>query len=63
MILKGKVSSIETEGTRVTFPDRNNTVSAPLAKTSSVGILEIGNDVVVVFFSDNMRDGIIIGKY
>lgn len=63
MILKGKVSSIETEGARVTFPDRNNTVSAPLTKTSSVGILEIGNDVVVVFFSDNMRDGIIIGKY
>lgn len=63
MILRGKVSSIETGGTRVTFPDKNNAVSSPLQKISSVGLLEVGNRVVVVFFSSNMKDALIIGKY
>ena len=63
MVLKGIVSSIEETGTRVAFPDKENTVSAPLQKVSSVGILGIGDNIVVVFFSNNMQEGLILAKY
>lgn len=63
MILKGRVSSMEPEGTRVTFPDRNDAVSAPLQKLDNVEVLETGDRVVVAFFSGSMKDGVIIGKY
>jgi len=63
MLLRGKVSSIESSGTRVTFPDKNNAVSAPLKKIDSVGLLEVGDNVLVAFFSNSMKDAIIIGKY
>lgn len=63
MVLRGIVSSIETTGVRVTFPDKENTVSAPLQVSTSVGILEIGNNIAVVFFSDNMQDGVILAKF
>jgi len=63
MVLRGIVSSIEEAGTRVAFPDKESTVSAPLPKVSSVGILEIGSSIVAVFFSDNLQDGLILAKY
>lgn len=62
MILKGKVSSIEITGTRVVFPERENDVSPPLLKAAHVGVLQVGDSVVVVFFSTNMVDGVIIAK-
>lgn len=63
MILRGIVSSMEAAGTRVTFPDKENTVSAPLPSAASVGALTVGNNVAVVFFADNMSDGLILAKY
>jgi hypothetical protein len=62
-MLKGIVSSIEPKGIRVTFIDRNNVVSPPLSKAVHVGELQLGNNVVVEFFSDNMLDGLIIAKF
>lgn len=63
MVLKGKVSSIESAGVRVVFPDRENTVSPLLKIASHVGPLEVGNDVAVIFFSNSMKDGLIIAKF
>lgn len=63
MILKGFVSSIEEAGIRVTIKDRDNIVSPPIKAAVHVGALEVGQSVAVVFFSDNMLDGLIIAKY
>lgn len=63
MILKGIVSSIEAIGIRVAFPEKENTVSPPLQMVSSVGGLEVGNNVLVIFFSDTMKDGLILARY
>lgn len=63
MVYKGIVSNIEATGTRIILPDKENTVSAPLSKVSSVGELQVGNKVVVVFFSADLSDGVILGKY
>ncbi len=63
MVLRGRVSSIEVDGrVRVTFPGRDNTVSAPLPAAVHVGLLTIGQTVIVVFHADNLRDGTIIAK-
>lgn len=60
MLFKGKVSSIEETGVRVTIND----VLSPLMKQAAhVGSLEVGQSVVVAFFSDNMMDGLIMAKY
>jgi hypothetical protein len=63
MIDKGIVSSIESSGARVILPNKENTVSAPLPSASGVGLLNIGDNVVVAFFSDNLQDGIILAKF
>lgn len=63
MIVKGKVSSIELNGIRVVLPERENNVSPPLKTAHHVGELSVGNDVVVLFFSNSMVDGIIIAKF
>lgn len=63
MVLKGIVSSIEDGKVRVTFPDKENDVSAPLPMASHVTLLEVGNRVVVIFFSPGMVDGLIIAKF
>lgn len=63
MLLKGQVSSIESDGVRVTFKERDNTVSAPLKTALHITELSVGNNVAVVFFSDNMADGLIIARW
>ncbi|TZE82005.1 hypothetical protein [Calorimonas adulescens] len=63
MVLKGKVSSIESSGIRVLFPERDNDVSWPLKAASHVGTLQVGDNVAVVFFSNSMNDGLIIAKF
>ena len=63
MILKGKVSSLEINGARVTFQDRENIVSSALQVASDVGTLKVGENVAAVFFSDNMNDGLIIARW
>ncbi|MFO7153933.1 MAG: hypothetical protein DIU64_003090 [Caldicoprobacter oshimai] len=62
MIQKAKVSSIAPEGVRVLLPERGNAVSAPLRIASHVGPLQVGDNVVVVFFS-GLEDGLIIAKF
>ena len=63
MILKGIVSSIENNGVRVTFKEKENIVSGTLSKAQHVDILEVGNNVVVAFFNNSKKSGIIIAKY
>lgn len=62
MFLKGIVTSNQNE-VRVTFLDRNNNVSPPLKIADHVGNLDINDTVAVIFFSNNMKDGLIIAKY
>lgn len=62
MMFRGKVSSIEGGKYRVTFPDRENIVSYPLIKAEHVGLLNIGDNVVVAFFAGSL-DGIIIARF
>ncbi|MGE5631703.1 MAG: hypothetical protein ACM3TR_11475 [Caulobacteraceae bacterium] len=63
MELKGKVSTIESGGVRVTFENYESTVSAPIDVATHVGELMVGDMVAVIFFSDNMKDGLVIAKY
>jgi len=63
MVLRGKVSSVEQEGVRVVFPDKDNTVSPPLKTAAHIDSLQIGENVVVVFFTASMKDGLIIAKF
>lgn len=63
MILKGQVSSIETNGVRVAFKEKDNSVSAPLKIASHISELKVGENVAVAFFSDNMVDGVIIARW
>lgn len=63
MVLKGIVSSTEAAGVRVSFPNKDDIVSVPLPLASNVGAVEVGNKVAVVFFENNMQDGLILAKY
>lgn len=63
MNLKGIVTSIENNCARVTFPDRNNTVSSLIKKASHVPDLSVNDNVIAIFFSDSMNDGVIIAKF
>lgn len=60
MNLKGKVSSIEN-GVRVVFP--NNNISYVVKAATHIGNLTIGDNVAVMFFSNNMIDGLVIAKF
>ena len=62
MILKCKVSSIDSTGTRVILLDRGNVVTPPLSTAAHVGVLMVGDMVAAIFF-DNLSDGLIIAKF
>jgi len=62
MALRGVVTSIGSEGTRVTFPERENKVSSQLPTAAGVDV-QLGDRVVVAFFDCSMQDGVIIAKY
>ncbi|MEB3103089.1 hypothetical protein [Ferviditalea candida] len=60
---KGEISSINTvaQTARVTFRGYENTVTAEIPY--AVGLtLNIGDRVMVAFFSDNLADGVIIAS-
>lgn len=63
MILKGIVSSIESAGTRVILTDKNGIVTIPLPSAAGIDALTIGDKVVVVFFTQDFQDGLILAKY
>lgn len=62
MTRRGKVSSISNGKIKVTFPDTNNNVTVVLPVCAHVGSLHVNDIVFVVFWNDNMADGVIIGK-
>ena len=62
MVLKCKVSSLDSSGTRVILLDRGNAVTPPIATADHVGTLEVGDIVAVAFFG-NLSDGLIIAKF
>jgi hypothetical protein len=63
MCFKGIVSSIESNGAKATFPDKNNNVSPTLKVASHVTDLKVGDNIAVVFFSNSMADGLIIARW
>lgn len=64
MIKKGIVSSLDNLNklARVTFPDKNNSLTYKIKISEHVGELKTGNIVVVVFWSESMADGAIIAE-
>jgi len=62
MILKCKVSSIDSTGTRVILLDRGNAVTPPIATAAHIETLEVGDIVAVAFFG-SLSDGLIIAKF
>lgn len=67
MIKKGIVSSIDTNNrtAQVTFQDMDSVVTSdiPYAPHVSLTIYSVGSLVVVAFFSQNMKDGLIISAF
>lgn len=64
MIKKGEVSSINTGNrtARVTFKDLDNVVTSEIPYATNV-TLNIGDTVAVAFFSQSMKDGLIISVF
>ncbi len=62
MIKKGIVVDNTSNKIRVTFPDISDSISYLLGVASHVGVLDIGSNVIVAFFTDSFNDGVIIGK-
>lgn len=62
MIKKGIVVDNVGNKIRVTFPDISDSLTYDMDVSSHVGILEIGNNVIVAFYTDAFSDGVIIGK-
>ena len=65
IVAEGKVSSVDyTAGTvRVTFPDRANSVSAPLPMfNTEYKMPNVGNNVVCLFLSNNPARGFCLGS-
>lgn len=67
MIKKGQVSFIDTINriARVTFIDLDNVVTSdiPYAPHVSLSVNSIGSVVAVAFFTENMKDGLIISAF
>jgi hypothetical protein len=61
MNLKGVVSLKENNLYKVFFKDKNF-VSPHLLACSHVGELQVGDEVVVAFYNNNLGDGAIMGR-
>ncbi len=64
MIRQGKISSFENGYVRITFPSLDNVVSPPLSLATHISIesLNIGDTVLVAFYNNDLKSGIIIAK-
>lgn len=63
MVLKGILTSFEQGKPRVVFIDKEKIVSPPLNVAAHVTGLNINDNVAVIFFSNSMVDGLIIGRW
>lgn len=64
MTVKGKVSTFDeiNRTARVVFPHLDQVVSADISYAKHVTV-NVGDMVAVIFFSENMADGLIIGVF
>ncbi len=69
MIKKGIVDSIQGDMVTVCFPDMDNmktpglaVLQSPFTEVKQPHKLKINDVVAVVFYSDNMKDGAVIGR-
>ena len=65
MILKGNVTGVDNinRKARVTFKDRDNSVTSEITIAHHVGNLEVNDTVAVAFFTNSLADGLIIAKF
>jgi|GEM_PF-1965646 hypothetical protein len=71
MVLQGVISSIDGDKAKITFPDKENVVSALLPfcecilklRAMDQIAISVGDKVVVALFSETMQDGLILAKY
>ena len=69
MIKKGIVDSIQGDSVTVCFPDMDNiktpgiiVLQSSFSELKQDHKLQVHDVVVVVFYSDNMKDGAVIGR-
>lgn len=69
MVLKGIVDSIETGSVTVCFPEMDNiktpgliVLQSPFVDIKQDHKLKVNDVVAVLFWSDNMKDGAVIGR-
>lgn len=65
MVLKGNVSTVDNinRKARVIISNMDNSVTSEVTVARHIGTLEINDLVAVIFFSDNLSDGLVIGKF
>lgn len=65
MVLKGKVSSVDNiaRKARVFFEDRDRILTPEIIIAQDIGDLNINDMVVIVTFSDNLSDSLIIARF
>lgn len=65
MVLKGNISTVDNinRKARVILRNMDNSVTSEVMVAKHVGVLEINDLVAVIFFSDNLSDGLVIGKF
>lgn len=61
---QGRISTLENGAARVTFPSLDNVVSPPLELAAHIQpeSLNIGDKVIVVFYNNDLKSGVIIAK-
>lgn len=69
MIKKGIVDSIQGDSVTVCFPDMDNiktpgiiVLQSPFVELKQDHKLQINDVVAVIFYTDNMKDGALIGR-
>lgn len=60
---KGVVSTVNNGKARVIIRDKDGVITPELPIASHVGLLQINDNVAVVFFSSSLSDGLIIARW
>jgi len=61
---QGKISTLESGYARIIFPSLDNVVSPPLQLATHISIesLNVGDIVLVAFYNNDLKSGVIIAK-
>ena len=60
---KGIVSTVSNGKARVILKDKDGVITPELPIASHVGLLQVNDNVAVVFFSNSLSDGLIMARW